>query len=467
MRAAGREPGILDRFLRLFTDVRSGEGLTAVLLMLNVFLILGAYYLIKPVREALILAERSAEVKSYVSAGQAMLLVGLVPLYGALASRVPRKTLINAVTLFFTACLGAFFVLVRTDLPTGIAFFLWVGIFNLMIVAQFWAFANDVYTKEEGERLFPIVAFGASAGAVAGSVAAGRIIDVVGVSGALMAGGIVLVASLALTNWIDAREGVASGGGSGSPNPVAEGEVATDGEVGDEEAAGSPGRAGPLGGEKAFRLLFENRYLLLIAALILVMNWVNTTGEYILSRTVEAAARETVAGGQEAVERFIGTFYSDFFAVVNVAGLVIQAFLVSRIIKYIGIRWAIMVLPVLAFGAYALLAFIPVLSVVRWAKTAENATDYSLQNTVRHALFLPTTREEKYKAKQAIDTVFWRAGDVLSAGVVFVGARLLALRTGHFAVVNLGLIAAWLVVAFVIGRRYRAMAPEDALEAIP
>lgn len=464
MRAAEREPGALDRFLRLFTDVRSGEGLTAVLLMLNVFLILGAYYLIKPVREALILAERSAEVKSYLSAGQALLLLGLVPLYGALASRVPRKTLINAVTLFFTACLGAFFVLVRTDLPMGIAFFLWVGIFNLMIIAQFWAFANDVYTKDEGERLFPIVAFGASAGAVVGSVAAGRIIDVVGVSGALMAGGIVLVASLALTNSIDAREGVASGGGSpggGNPDP----DDAADDARGTEEDGGEGG-GGPLGGEKAFRLLFENRYLILIAALILLMNWVNTTGEYILSRTVEAAARETVAGGQEAVERFIGTFYSDFFAVVNVAGLVIQAFLVSRIIKYIGIRWAIMVLPVLAFGAYALLAFIPVLSVVRWAKTAENATDYSLQNTVRHALFLPTTREEKYKAKQAIDTVFWRAGDVLSAVVVFVGARLLALETGHFAVVNLGLVAVWLVVAWIIGRRYRTMAPDDALERI-
>jgi len=145
---------------------------------------------------------------------------------------------------------------------------------------------------------------------------------------------------------------------------------------------------------------------------------------------------------------------------VNVLGLVIQLFLVSRIIKYVGIHRAILFLPVIALGSYALLAFAPVLTVIRWAKTAENSTDYSLQNTVRQALFLPTSREEKYKAKQAIDTFFVRAGDVLSALLVFAGTTWLSFGTGQFALVNLGLAAVWLLLAFRIGRMYRRAAGE-------
>ncbi|MCH7805418.1 MAG: hypothetical protein IH937_15225 [Acidobacteria bacterium] len=149
----------LDRFLRLFTEVRPGEGSKAVLLALNVFLILTAYYVLKPVREALILGQGSAELKSYVSAGQVLLLSGLVPLYGKFVAWLPRIRLINIVTAFFVGCLVLFYLLSLFNVPLGIIFFLWIGIFSLMIVAQFWSFANDVYTKEEGERLFPIVRY--------------------------------------------------------------------------------------------------------------------------------------------------------------------------------------------------------------------------------------------------------------------------------------------------------------------
>lgn len=103
------------------------------------------------------------------------------------------------------------------------------------------------------------------------------------------------------------------------------------------------------------------------------------------------------------------------------------------------------------FG-YMVIAFVPILTMVRWVKTAENATDYSLQNTVRHVLFLPTSREQKYKAKQAIDSFFHRAGDVLSAAVVFVGVNWLALKTTGFAAFNLFLVVIWLVLAVMIGR---------------
>jgi AAA family ATP:ADP antiporter len=214
----------------------------------------------------------------------------------------------------------------------------------------------------------------------------------------------------------------------------------------------------PLKKGGAFAMVFRTHYLLLIALLMLVLNWVNTTGEYILGRTVVSAAEQAMASGTAgglSKEEFIGGFYADFFTVVNIAGLLLQLFVVSRVLKYFGVGVAIMILPLIALGGYLIAAFYPVLAMVRWAKTAENATDYSVQNTVRQVLFLPTTREQKYKAKQAIDTFFVRAGDVLSAVVVFAGTTWLSLSTQGFALFNVALVAAWLVLAVMIGRRYR------------
>jgi AAA family ATP:ADP antiporter len=432
----------LEAFLGLFTEVRQGEGLTALLLGANVFLILTAYYIIKPVREALILAGGGAEIKSYAAAGQALLLLGAVPLYAALASRLPRRRLINVVTLFFVVCLVCFYMASELPIPLGVVFFLWVGIFNLMVVAQFWSFANDIYTPEEGKRLFVIVAFGASSGAVFGSFITGRLIGSVGVYPLLLLGAGVLLVGLVLTNWVDTRE--------------------RDRQRADPKGGSASDEV--LGKEGAFKLVFSNRYLLMIAFLMLLLNWVNTTGEYLLGRTVAERAASAVAAGTAgglSVDQYIGRFYSDFFTVVNLAGMLAQLFLVSRILKYLGVSVAILILPFIALGGYALLAFFPVLSVVRWVKTAENSTDYSLQNTVRNVLFLPTSREEKYKAKQAIDTLFWRSGDVLSAVLVYVGSSLLMWQVPQFAAVNMVLVGSWIALGVLIGRQHRILANQE------
>jgi len=460
--AEPERPGPLDRALRLVTDVRTGEGTTALLLALNILLLLTAYYLIKPVREAFILAGSGAEVKSYAAAGQALLLLGLVPAYGTLADRLPRRRLLNAVTGFFVGCLVLFYALARAGAPVGIPFFLWVGIFNLMMVAQFWSFANDIYSREQGERLFPIVAFGASAGAVAGSLVAGRLIPLVGVPQLLLLAGLLLLAAAALSNIVDARERRRAEAGipvrfTTAEIPAATGEyqVLTAGDVTRVTLSLSPTTAAPRSG---FSLVFGDRYLLAIALLILTLNLVNTTGEYLLGRAVAQAAAAAVAAGTAgglSVEEYIGRFYSDFFFAVNVVGVLLQLLVVSRVLKYFGVRVAVLVLPLLAVTGYALLAFLPVLAVVRWVKTAENATDYSLQNTVRNVLFLPTTREQKYKAKQAIDGFFVRIGDVLSALMVYAGSTALGFAVADFARVNLVLALAWVGLAAMVGWSYQ------------
>ena len=129
----------LERFLRLFTDVRDGEGLQLLMLAFNTFLILTSYYLMKLVREVLILDQPGgAELKSYAYGAQAVLLLVIVPLYGALAARLSRQRLINGVTLFFIACLPLFWLAMGREASIGFVFFLWTGIFSLMVIAQFW-----------------------------------------------------------------------------------------------------------------------------------------------------------------------------------------------------------------------------------------------------------------------------------------------------------------------------------------
>ena len=438
--AAPAPRGPLERFLSLFGEVRGGEGLNIVLLALNAFLLLTAYYLIKPIREALILGGVGPEIKSYTSAGQALLLLLLVPAYGRFASRVGRMGLITWVTSFFILNLGLFYLLGRfTTLDLGIPFFIWVGIFNVMIIAQFWAFANDVYAPEQGKRLFALVAIGSSTGAIFGSWVAKPFIKALGIYSPMLVSGAVLAACIVISRIVHVRAGAAHG---------------VRGEALSQDA--------PLGKEGGFQLVWKQRYLLLIAFLILLLNAVNTTGEYILGKTVAAAAAkalETARTADPAAFRkeFIGLFYADFQFWVNLCGALVQLFLVSRIMTRFGVRPALFVLPLIALGGYGLIATAPLLgliAVIKGVKIAENATDYSLNNTVRHALFLPTSREAKYKAKAAIDSFFWRMGDLASAALVFVGTRL---RFGvpSFAWANFALTLLWLWIVIRVAREHR------------
>src|SRR5207342_1725323 len=143
--AAGVDKGWLERLLSPIADVRRGEAASALLMALTMFLVLAGYYLLKTAREVFILSEGGAEVKSYSSAGQALLLLFLVPAYGALASRVNRTQLVQWVTLFFASNLLVFLAALAAGWHIGVVFFLWLGIFNVMVIAQFWAFAADVF----------------------------------------------------------------------------------------------------------------------------------------------------------------------------------------------------------------------------------------------------------------------------------------------------------------------------------
>jgi AAA family ATP:ADP antiporter len=427
-------------------DVRAGEGVGALLFTLDLFLLLGAYYMLKTAREALILTQGGAEVKSYSAAGQALVLLAIVPLYGAFASRVRRVRLVTGVMLFFASNLAIFIVFGRMGFREGIAFFLWVGIFNVMVIAQLWALANDLYTQRQGERLFPLLGLGASLGAWVGAVGATRLIRVAGPYGLMSAGAMLLILCAALTAWLHHRH-IAK-------EPLQARQIAEQ----------------PLSKEGGFHLVFRDRYLMLIAALVVLLNIVNTSGEFLLSKLVITQAVQAFPGAAMAAarERFIGEFYGSFFGWVNITGLVLQSFFVSRIFKAIGPGGALFIDPIIALVGYSVILVAPVLGLVRALKILDNSCDYSIQNTARQALYLPTSREAKYKAKAAIDAFCMRFGDVLQAGVVYVGTRL-GFMVSSFAALNLGFTVIWIWLVTVLARRYNKMSqlPGDRTKPHP
>jgi len=474
---------VLEVLLSAFAEVRPGEGKGVVLMFMNVFLILTAYYILKVVREGLTIGGIQLfglggdEIKAYLPAVMTVLLLGVVPLYGKLASAVSRVRLINFTTLFVIVTLVLFWLwgsAVGIGTAIGLSFYVYLGIVNVFLIAQFWSFANDIYTEAEGERLFAIIAIGQSLGAVLGPQLAAQgsqhIFVLLIVSAALFG------VCLAIYNLVNRMESGDHSADSAEQDGLTEEPL--------DEAGG-------------FQLVFQTRYLLWIALMILVTNVVNTTGEYILANAAKTHAEEAVPGlsddekasvmanvemearGEDGFEladaladaeeralrsarsEVIGAFYGNFFFWVNLVGVIVQMFVVSRVFKYLGVRAALFILPVVSFGGYLAIALLGGLTVLRVAKTAENSIDYSLQNTVKQALFLPTSREAKYKAKAAIDTFFVRFGDTAAAALVFIGLHFVGLGPKGFALANVALAGIWIALNVAIAREHKKLVPDD------
>lgn len=445
---------LVDRALRPLSKVRPGEGVGAALLLVSIFLLLTGYYVMKTAREGLILTSdtfgiRGDELKTYANGTMAVLMFGLLPLYGALAGRLRRITLINLTYALTVGALLAFFLFGAAGYQIGLPFFLWLSFTSLLLVAQFWSYANDLYVEEQGKRLFSIIAVGGSLGAMIGP----RIAKLTDSLTLLPLAALVLLGCVVILNVVERR------GDHGQPPHVA---------------------AAPIAGEGGFELVLRDRYLLFIACLMLVVNLVNTTGEFILSNAVRdhalaaippTAHAELVGAAREAAietdrRELIKAFYGDFYSWVNAVAFVLQAFLVSRVIDKLGIRRALFVMPLIVFGAYAAIAAIGGLALIRAAKITENSADYSLHNTVRQSLFLPLSRAAKYKAKAAIDTFFVRVGDTLSAVLVGVWIHQFGFGRRLLALVNVALVGLWVLLCIGIVRRHRArersLAPLDA-----
>jgi AAA family ATP:ADP antiporter len=353
--------------------------------------------------------------------------------------------------------------------PMGILFFIWIGIFNYFVIAQFWGFANDLYSEDVGKRTFPLVALGATLGGLVATLPfMKRLRDLLGGSWEfklMLIAGVILFLCIVLALVIHHRD---------VRKTRDEREKGLAGAAEKARVQEQPLRAG--GG---FRLIFKSRYLFLIALMIGLYNFVNATGEFIMTdvtvkRSITAAAppaaqapavapsaaeglpdASPVAPATKTESKAIHSAFMNYQFLTNLVALVIQLFLVSRVFKWVGVGGALLFLPIIALGGYALISFGAVFLLVRWVKVLENGTDYSLQNTTKAALFLVTKREDKYKAKAAIDTFFVRGGDTLSALAVLVGTRLLGFPIERYALLNVAVVAVLLVICLRIIKAYK------------
>lgn len=443
----------LERALRLVTDVQAGEGPAAVLMFANVFLLLTAYYFLKTLRDGWLAISdvhglTKMEVKAYSSFAQTVLLVAVVDAFARLAGRWPRRLLVQRTTFACMLVTFVFWVIqpgfVFEQVPgSGIAFYLWVGMFGVFVVSQFWAFAADFYTAERGRRLLPLVAVGATAGAACGSLLTERINN-----GEALGNHVLLLAALvplAASMWLTQAAETLGPAGDGPP----------------PEHAHPP--AETTGG--ALPLIRRSHFLVAVAVVSLLTAWVSTNGENLLFRAAQEAIDHAIAtkgltgaAASAYVQRQTTAFYGNLFFWVNVVALGLQTFAASRLLRWGGVGFILLLLPVVSLVSYGAMAIVPVLAMIKGMKIVENSTAYSINNTARHVLWLPTSAEMKYKAKPAIETLFVRAGDGLAAATVLVGVHVVSLTTQGFFVTNVVLVVAWLAATTVVVRDHRRLA---------
>jgi ATP:ADP antiporter, AAA family len=454
------KPSPLERFLRLFAKVEPEEGLTSLILVLNIFLILVAYYLIKPVREgwlsiSMFRGLSQLEVKAYSAFGQSLLLIAFLPLYAKLAAVWTRRALILRVGGVFGALLLVFWALqpglIFERVPyVGLFFYVYVGIFSVALVAQFWSFASDLYGEDRGRRLFPLIAIGASAGGAAGAWIGERLLKLERIEAfdLILVALLPLAVALALAAWSDRR------GTYGHPSTWTTARW-------QEPAA--PDNQG------AYQLILQHRYLAGTALMVMLFNWIVASGDNILFGLVQQGVRtelDAFVGQPDEYARLVNVattaFYGDLYFWVNLSGLVLQAFFVSRILRYGGFMALMLTTPLISLAAYVSMAVTPVMSLIKTMKILENSSVYSVNNTARHMLWLPATKEMLYQAKTAIDTLFFRLGDGLAALTVLIGTRILKLDIFGFLVINIALVLVWIVLSVYLvreNRRWRAHAP--------
>lgn len=434
-----------ERVLALITRIRPGEGRPVALFGAHVFLILFAYYIVRSLREGFLLERGSAALGSYATAAIALILMLLVPVYSAVRRRYQGTRLVNSVIGFFALTLFGFWAAARAGMDIGFAFYVWVGIFNVMMVAQFWALAADSFNIKAGQRLFPAIMLAAQFGGLSGSQFTQQYASLLG------AGNLMLVSTglLALTATFTGRMHACV--------PPESQQVARDGPL---------ERPHFLGG---FRVVAGSRYLILIAVMLVLINWISSTGDYIHRAFVKEHFDAIAAASVPPVEAktLVTTYMARFFFWMIVLQLSIQLFAVGRLFRVLGVANTLLIPAALSLVGYGLVGFMPILTTIRLVRMGEQSVEYSLTNTLRQALFLPTTPAQTYEGKTTIETFFWRFGDLMQAGMVYVGTTRLAMDATAFAFLNMALAAFWLAVAFAIGKEYRRLAAEKMTNVAP
>lgn len=430
------------KWLAPIVDMRPTELVSALLSLLWIFLAISAYYVIKPIRGTILQTVIGVDNKPYAILATVAFTGVFSYVYGRIVAGVERRKLIVWTYLVFVACVVAFSVLLRSHSAlVGYVFYVWVSTFNVMVVSQFWALAADVWSKEEGKRLFPFIGLGTVCGGVAGSYIV--ILSKKLQNWQMLAGSaVVLMVCLGLAIVLLARAGRAAVATAAAPTPA-------------------PPPTGE-GKPNALSMVLGSPFLRLIAIMTLLLNLVNSNNEWILDKLVE---------GQEMSEAQVRSFYGNFYLIQNIATVIIQLFITSRIQRRYGARVALFFLPLVGILGGTAFLIIPSLLVIRWQKVLENATDYSIQSNTRELLYLPTTKLEKYAAKNVNDTFVVRIGDLFAAGSIAIAVQALIPMMGEqlglkaLVGVDLCLGILWVIVVSRLGKLHRERMQEGVGQA--
>ncbi len=407
--------GLLARSARRLVDVRGEEAPALAWSFAYGVALMWSYYMLRPIREEMGIrggVERLHE--SFLATFLVMLLA--VPAFSALMARVPRARAIPVVYRLVLGALLGFAALVWKGAEPALvarAFFVWVSVFNLFVVSVLWSYLADIFTSEQGKRLFGFVAGGLSAGAILGLLTTGLLVRPLGIPGLLLVSAALLeaaarcagrLAGWARTGSASAREGEALGG-----SPFA-----------------------------GFTLVARSSYLLALAAHQVLITFTGTI--------VYLAQARLVAGLADSATR------TQLFAAVDLATnlltLGLQSLVTGRLLAGLGLGPALAVHPLLALAGLLALAAWPSLWLVTSLQALRRAVHHSFERPAREVLFTVVSREEKYKAKSFLDTVVYRGGDVLGSQAAA------ALFAAGVALGGVSLAAAPLAVAWLAAARY-------------
>ncbi len=423
---------MLYRVLRLAVEVRRHEVGALAWSFVYFFAILAAYFILRPLREEMGIAGGVGNLE-WLFTATFLAMLAVVPAFGWLVARVPRRRFVPYAYGFFIINILIFWALLENDVATkhvARAFFVWVSVFNLFIVSLFWSFMADLFRSEQGTRLFGLIAAGGTIGTIAGSsitlVLAERIgaPNLLPISAALLALAICCVRGLAT-----ATEGF-------QPEPER--------------------REQPLGGTILAGITEAARspYLLGICAFIALFT---TTSTFLYFQQAHIIAAE-FADPDERTRLF--AFINLAVSVLTVA---VQLFLTGRLVKWLGLGAVVSFLPLVTLAGFALFAWAPTVTMLVGFQIVRRVANFAVTRPGREMLFTVVTAEQKYKSKNFIDTVVYRGGDAAS-GWAYAGlSRGLGLDPGAIAIVCMPVAAAWMVLGWGLGRhRTRRAAAEAA-----
>jgi len=393
------------------------------------FSLLCSYYIVRPMRDEMGIAG-GVENLQWLFTGTFLVMLAAVPLFGWVSSRFERRHFLPAVYGFFIVNLLLFFVLFRSDVThawVARAFFIWASVFNLFVVSVFWSFMADIFDNEQARRLFGFIAAGGTSGAICGPLVAAALAQPLGPTNLLPVSALLLGVAVLCIHRLSAWR-----------SRQADTEATT---AAAEQAIGGSIFAG-------IRLVLHSPYLLGICVLMLLFTTLATFLYFQQAQIV----RDSFSDPAERTAVFAGIDLA-----VNSLTLIFQLLLTGRLVKWLGLGWTLALVPLLLAAGFLALGLAPVLAVLVVVQVLRRAGNYAIMRPSREMLYVVLGREEKYKAKNFIDTVVYRSGDAVSAWA-YAGLRALGLSLSTIAFIAAPLALVWAAVAYRLGRAQTRLA---------